>query len=98
MTFHGIYSFPRDSFIVNISMHFWATLDMTCSGSQGDLVSPVRGARDAPPMKSVSYQAVCAVISMSSDVKAYPYGCAYITNRSQVNVLIHNEDKIGSWL
>ena len=70
VTFHGIYSFPRDSFIVNISMHFWATLDMTCSGSQGDLVSPVRGARDAPPMKSVSYQAVCAVISMSSDVKA----------------------------
>ena len=51
VTFHGIYSFPRDSFIVNISMHFWATLDMTCSGSQGDLVSPVRGARDAPPMK-----------------------------------------------
>ena len=43
VTFHGIYSFPRDSFIVNISMHFWATLDMTCSGSQGDLVSPVRG-------------------------------------------------------
>ena len=43
--FHGIYSFPRDSFIVNISMHFWATLDMMCSGSQGDLVSPVRGAR-----------------------------------------------------
>ena len=68
VTFHGIYSFPRDSFIVNISMHFWATLDMTCSGSQGDLVSPVRGARDAPPMKSVSYQAVCAVISVSSDV------------------------------
>ena len=56
VTFHGIYSLPRDSFIVNISMHFWATLDMTCSGSQGDLVSPVRGARDAPPMKSVSYQ------------------------------------------
>ena len=65
VTFHGIYSFPRDSFIVNISMHFRATLDMTCSGSQGDLVSPVRGARDAPPMKSVSYHAVCAVISMS---------------------------------
>ena len=43
VTFHGIYSFPRDSFIVNISMHFWATLDMTCSGSQGDIVSPVRG-------------------------------------------------------
>ena len=43
VTFHGIYSFPRDFFIVNISMHFWATLDMTCSGSQGDLVSPVRG-------------------------------------------------------
>ena len=69
VTFHGIYSFPRDSFIVNISMHFWATLDMTCSGSQGDLVLPVRGARDAPPMKSVSYHAVCAVISVSSDVK-----------------------------
>ena len=60
VTFHGIYSFPRDSFIVNISIHFWATLDMTCSGSQGDLVSP---------MKSVSYHAVCAVISVSSDVK-----------------------------
>ena len=43
VTFHGIYSFPRDSLIVNISMHFWATLDMTCSGSQGDPVSPVRG-------------------------------------------------------
>ena len=43
MTFHGIYSFPRDSFIVNISMHFCATLDMTCLGSQGDLVSPVCG-------------------------------------------------------
>ena len=42
VTFHGIY-IPRDSFIVNISMHFWATLDMTCSGSQGDLVSPVHG-------------------------------------------------------
>ena len=70
VTFYGIYSFPRDSFIVGISMHFWAILDMTCSGSQGDLVSPVRGPRDAPPMKSVSYQAVCVVISMSSDVKA----------------------------
>ena len=69
VTFHGIYSFPQDSFIVGVSMHFWATLDMTCSGSQGDLVSPVRGAWDAPPMKSVSYQAVCAVISVSSDVK-----------------------------
>ena len=43
VTFHGIYSFPWDSFIVNISMHFWTTLDITCSGSQGDLVSPVRG-------------------------------------------------------
>ena len=28
VTFHGIYSFPRDSFIANISMHFWATLDV----------------------------------------------------------------------
>ena len=45
VTFHGKYSFPRDSFIVNISMHFWATLDMRCSCSQGDLMSPVRGAR-----------------------------------------------------
>ena len=61
--------FPRDSFIVDISMHFWATVDVVCSGSQGDHVSPVRGARDAPPMKSVSYHAVCAVISVSSDVK-----------------------------
>ena len=70
VTFHGMISFPRDSFIVNISMHFWATLDMTCSGSQGDPVSPVCGARDVPPMKSVSNQGVCAVISMSSDAKA----------------------------
>ena len=28
VTFHGIYSFPRDSFIVDISMHFWATVDV----------------------------------------------------------------------
>ena len=28
VTFHGIYSFPQDSFIVNISMHFWATVDV----------------------------------------------------------------------
>ena len=60
VTFHGIYSFPRDSFIVNISMHFGATLEVACSGCHSDLV----------PMKSVSGQAVCAVISMSSDVKA----------------------------
>ena len=57
VTFHGIYSFPRDSFIVNISMHFWTTLDVAWLGCQGDLVSPV------------SYHAVCAVISVSSDVK-----------------------------
>ena len=43
VTFHGIYSFPRDSFIVNISMHFWATVDVVWLGCQGDLVSPVRG-------------------------------------------------------
>ena len=42
--------FPRDSFIVNISMHFWATLDMTCSGSQGDLVSPVWGGGGMRPL------------------------------------------------
>ena len=58
MTFHGIYSFPRDSFIVNISMHFWPTLDMTCSGSQGDLVSLFAGARDAPSMKSISMKSI----------------------------------------
>ena len=28
VTFLGIYSFPRDSFIVTVSVHFWATLDM----------------------------------------------------------------------
>ena len=28
VTFHGIYSFPRDYFIVHISMHFGATLDV----------------------------------------------------------------------
>ena len=78
-------------------MHFGATLEVACSGCHSDLVSPVRGARDAPPMKSVSYLAVCAVISVSLDVKVLSYGCAYIINRSQVNVLIHNEDKVGSW-
>ena len=68
MTFHGIYSLPRDSVIVNISMHFFgATLEVACSGVYSDLVSYVRGVLDAPPMKSVSDQAVCAVISMSSD-------------------------------
>ena len=41
VTFHGIYIVsPRDSFIVGVSMHLWATLCMTCSGSQGDLVPP----------------------------------------------------------
>ena len=50
-------------------MHFWATLEVACSGCHSDLVSPVRGARDAPSMKSVSYHAVCSVISVSSDVK-----------------------------
>ena len=63
-------SFPRDSFIVNISMHFGATLEVACSGCHSDLVRYVRGARDAPPRKSVSNQSVCAVISMSSDAKA----------------------------
>ena len=49
VTFHGIYMVsPRDSFIVGVSMHLWATLCMTCSGSQGDLVPHVsRGARRA---------------------------------------------------
>ena len=54
MTFHGIYSFPLDSFIVNISMHLWATLCMTCSGSQGDLVSPGSRGRGTRPLGRVS--------------------------------------------
>ena len=70
VTFHDIYSFPRDSFIVNISMHFGATLEVACSGCHSDLVIYVRGTWDAPPMKSVSNQSVSAVISMSSDAKA----------------------------
>ena len=64
-----IHGFPRDSFIIDISMHFWATLECGMSGSQGNLVSPVRGALDAPSVKSVSYHAVGAEISCSSDVK-----------------------------
>ena len=63
-------SFPRDSLIVIISMYFGATLEVACSDCHGDLVIYVRGARDAPPGKSVSNQAVCAGISMSSDAKA----------------------------
>ena len=43
MTFLGIYSFARDSFIINISMHFGATLEVACSGCLSDLVWPVRG-------------------------------------------------------
>ena len=41
MTFLGIYSFARDSFIINISMHFGATLEVACSGCHSDLVWPV---------------------------------------------------------
>ena len=43
VTFLGIYSFARDSFIINISMHFGATLEVACSDCHSDLVSPVRG-------------------------------------------------------
>ena len=49
VTFHGIYSFPRDYFIVNISMHFGATLEVTCSGCHSDLVSYVRGGAGRAP-------------------------------------------------
>ena len=49
VTFHGIYSFPRDSFIVNISMHFGATLEVACSGCHSDLVSYVRGGAGLAP-------------------------------------------------
>ena len=36
----------------------------------GNLVWPVRGALDAPFVKSVAHRAVCAEISSSSDVKS----------------------------
>ena len=49
MTFHGIYSFSRDSFIVNISMHFGATLEVACSGCHSDLVSYVHGGAGRAP-------------------------------------------------
>ena len=51
VTFHGIhvYSFPRDSFIVNIIMHFGATLEVACSGCHSDLVSYVRGGAGRAP-------------------------------------------------
>ena len=62
--------FPRDSLIVIISMYFGATLEVACSDCHGDLVIYVHGAWDAPPGNSVSNQAECAVISMSSDAKA----------------------------
>ena len=55
VTFHGIYIVsPRDSFIVGVSMHLWATLCMTCSGSQGDLVSPVSRGRKTRPLGGAS--------------------------------------------
>ena len=52
VTFHGIQhvnSFPQDSFIVNISMHFGATLEVACSGCHSDLVSYVRGGAGPTP-------------------------------------------------
>ena len=39
-----VHGFARDSFIIDISMHFGATLEVACSGCHdSDLVSPVRG-------------------------------------------------------
>ena len=55
VTFHGIYMVsPRDSFIVGVSMHLWATLCMTCSGSQGDLVLSVSRGRETRPLGGAS--------------------------------------------
>ena len=55
VTFHGIYIVsPRDSFIVGVSMHLWATLCMTCSCSQGDLVPPVSRGRETRPLGGAS--------------------------------------------
>ena len=70
VTFHGLYKFPAGFPYCFISMYFGATLEVACSDCHGDLVIYVRGARDAPPRKSVSIQSVCAGISMSSDAKA----------------------------
>ena len=69
VTFHGIHGFPRDSFVVNISMHFWATVDVVWLGCQGDLVSPVRGGAGRALYEERLLHAVCAVISVISDVK-----------------------------
>ena len=44
-----IHGFARDPFIVNISMHFGATLEVACSGCHGDLVSYVRGGAGRAP-------------------------------------------------
>ena len=41
VTFHGIYSFPRDSYIVNISMHVQVVIVISCQ--------MFAGALDAPP-------------------------------------------------
>ena len=69
VTFHGICMVsPRDSFVVGVSVHLWATLCVTCSGSQGDLMPPVSRGRGTRPL-GVSCHAVCAVISVSPDVK-----------------------------
>ena len=71
VTFHGIYiCFPRESFIIDISMHLWATLGCGMFSCPGNLVWPVRGALDTPSVKSVAHRAVCAEISSSSDVKS----------------------------
>ena len=43
--------FPRDSFSVNISMYFGATLEVACSGCHSDLVSDVRGGAGRAPQE-----------------------------------------------
>ena len=49
VTFLGIYSFSRETFIINISMYFGATLEVACSGCHSDLVSYVRGGAGRAP-------------------------------------------------
>ena len=72
VTFLGIYMFPAGITLSLVSaMHLWATLGCGVFSCHSNLVWPVRGALDAPSVKSVAHGAVCAEILSSADVKSY---------------------------
>ena len=55
-----IYSSRGNPLSLMSSMHLWATLGCGMFSCHGNLVWLVRGALDAPSVKSVAYHALCA--------------------------------------